>query len=195
MKRSILLGVFFLFSCLFVNNAIGASGTRLLKEVKGPDQEIKSTRGMPLIISRKVYTFAVFPENILIERGKSMRFTVVITNPTGEPLDFKLEDVRVFSDQKDLKLLSEDEIVDRAQKDFSKEEEGMSEEQKKLLGPYRKEKIRLLREGLLGSRTLLPNEDVKGIVHIDLPMGSNSLTIEITTPKDTHKFSFNVLEL
>ena len=195
MKRIIQLGFFVLFSFVMIGYSTGGSGACLLKESPGPDQEVRMLQGVPVIISKKVYTVVVSPESILTEPGAPLQFTVSIGNTTPEPMEFNLEGIRVFSDEKRIGLLPAEKVVDRVRKEYSAEKLDLSKNQEKMLDPFVEEKIQMTRESLLRDRTILPGENVKGIIAIELPTGSHSLSIEIAILEDIHKFRFDVFEL
>lgn len=172
-----------------------SAGTRLLREVPGPGQEVKSRAGLPLIISKKLCNVAVSPESIMVEHGRLFRFTVIIVNLTDQPLNFSTKDIRVSAGQKDIDLVSEERIVEEERNEYSRETLNISKEEEKILSPYVKDKIQRLKNRLLKEQTVSPQKMLKGLIAIDLPMGSDNLTIEITTGKGHHRFDFNVMEL
>ena len=110
-------------------------------------------------------------------------------------MEFNLEGIRVFSDEKRIGLLPAEKVVDRVRKEYSAEKLDLSKNQEKMLDPFVEEKIQMTRESLLRDRTILPGENVKGIIAIELPTGSHSLSIEIAILEDIHKFRFDVFEL
>ena len=195
LKRFVVIGIFVLLSSLIFHVEIGVAGPRLLQQIPGPDQEVTSREGLPLIISKSTNNVAISPESIIVEQGRFFRFTVIIVNLTDDPLDFAMKDIRVFSNKKDMELLSANRIVDNERKEYSREKLKISKDEEKILGPYVKDKLERLRNSLLKEQTIPPKEMLKGIIAIELPMGSNNLTIEITTPKDSHRFDFNIMEL
>ena len=195
MKRIIQLGFFIILIFGMSGYSTGGSGACLLKESPGPDQEVRMLQGVPVIISKKVYTVAVSPESILTESGAPLQFTIAIGNTTSESMVFKTNGVRVFSDKKRIGLVPADKIVERVRKDYSTEESDLSKNQKKILAPFVEEKMQMARESLLHDRTILPGENIQGIIAIELPTGSHKLSIEIAILEDIHRFRFDVFEL
>ena len=194
MRKVIGVGVCIIMSFFVWGTAMGASGARLLQEVPSADQSVKRANGMPVIFSQKTYDVILSPETILIEPKKYIQFTIVVSNPTEDPLVFMLSRVRVYSGERELNLVKPGKIIEDAQKEYSQEALGLSKDQEKILVPFIKDKMQQLRNKLLKDYTVPPKERVEGIVMIDLPMGSDNLTIEVTTQKESHKFLFNVAE-
>lgn len=172
-----------------------AEGTRLLREVQGPEQEIKNRNGLPLIISKKVCNVGVSPESIMIDHGRLIRFTVFIVNLTDESFTFSLEDIRVSSGQKDIDLVPAKRIMDEERKEYSRETLDISKDEAKILSPYVEDKMQRLEKSLLKDQKISPRGMLEGLIAIELPAGSDSMAIEITTPKDSHRFDFSVMEL
>ncbi len=194
MRKLISVGICIIISFFVWGMAIGASGARLLQEAPGADQDVKRAHGMPVIFSKKTYGVAISPETILIEPGKSIQFTIVISNPTEDPLVFMLANVKAYSGEREMNLLKPDKIIEDARKEYSKEALGLSKDQEKILGPFIKDKMQQLRDKLLKDYSIPSKDRLEGIVMIDLPMGAENLTIEVTTQKESHKFLFNVVE-
>lgn len=191
----VVLGMFMLLGSILSPVDTEAAGTRLLREVPGPDQEIKSREGLPLIISKKVCNVAVSPEAIMIEHGRLFRFTVIIVNLTEDPLEFTMKDIRVSSGQKEMELVSANRVIEEERKEYSRGTLNISKEEEKILSPFVEDKLQRLKNRLCKDQTISPKEMLKGLIAIELPMGRDSLTIEITTRNARHRFDFNVMEL
>ena len=95
MKKLVGVGIFLIiFVLIFGGVSIGASGSRLLKEIVSADQKVKYVQSRPVIISKKHYRVNVAPESVLIDPKTSIKFTVVIHNPHGGPLHFSVNNVQ-----------------------------------------------------------------------------------------------------
>lgn len=184
-----------IFVLVFWGISTGASGTRLLKEIVSADQKVKYVQSRPVIISKKHYRVHVAPKSILLEPKTSIKFTLVIHNPHGDPLHFSLTSIQAYSGEKTFPLLKPETVIAEARKEYSAKKLKLTKEQAKMLAPFVEDKMQRLRDELLKDQTIASQKTVVGLIAIDVPLGIEKLTIEVTTPKDTHKFLFNLFEL
>ena len=184
------------FSILFMITPAkaGTSGTGLLKENPSEGQEVRTIQGSPLIISNKIYRVAILPDSIMMRKGDLIRFSLMISNPTDDPLEFKMTDIKVHTNDGDMQLVTDEMMIEKIRKEFSNEEYDINKDQEKILKPYIEEKIRILENSLLKDHTLQPGKQMKGMMAIEYPSGKSNLTFEINTPAETHKFDFSVIE-
>jgi hypothetical protein len=196
MKKLVGVGVviiIFVFICAGVST--GASGSRLIKEIVGADQKVKHVQSRPVLISVKHYRVHIAPEIILVDPKTSIKFTLVIHNPHEDPLHFSVDNVRAYAGKKMFPLLTPEEVTAEARKEYSPKKLGLTKEQAKPLVPFVEDKMQRLRDKLLKDHIIASQKTVVGLIAIDVPMGVEKLTIEVTTPKDTHTFLFNLFEL
>ena len=170
-------------------------GSRMFQGVAGPDQEIKQVQGLPVIISKRNYYLYLMPESMFSQINEPVKFTLFIQNPTERPWAFSINQLKAYSNGKDLKILGPEKIVAEARKEFSREEYKINKEQAKALAPYVEQKMQTLRDNLLKTENIPPKGKIKGLIYIDIPKGSEMLTIEVKAPGETHKFSFKIIEL
>ncbi len=83
----------------------------------------------------------------------------------------------------------------RPRKDIMKDYTKLSKEQMKALTPFIEDKMNRLRNECLKNQTIPPKKKGEGLFAIDIPMKTQKVTIEVTTPKDTHIFNFNIIDL
>lgn len=183
-----------LITLALVSSVSGATKTRLLQEAVAPGQRLERLHGLPVIISEKKYAVILMPETILLETATILQFNLVVSNGTGGPLSFSLDQLTAYSSQGKLKILSPDEVIANSRKFYSHEEYNISKEQEKALTPYVEEKMADLRKKLLQSRTIEPGENTRGIIDVEVPFGTEAFTIEVVTDGESHKFEFNVGE-
>jgi len=183
---------------LFLGGALATastSGSRMLQGIAGPDQGIKQVHGLPVIVSNKNYNLALMPESMFSEMKDPVKLTLIIENPTEEPWPFSMKDLKVYSESKDLEILGPERIVTEARKKFSREEYKINKEQAKALAPYVEHKMQNLRDSLLKTGIIPPGGKIKGLIYIEVPQGTEMLTIEVAAPGEAHKLSFKVIEL
>lgn len=184
---------------LLLPGGVGVSGassdSRMLQEVAGPDQIIKRAQGLPVIISRKHCLLALRPESLFPKAEEPVKFTLMIENTTGESWPFAMTDLKVYSEKQSLEILSPKKIVAEARKKYSMEEYKINREQAKALAPYVENKMQDLRDSLLKSGNIPPGGRAGGLIFIDVPQGTRTLTIEVAAPGELHKFRFDVIEL
>ena len=195
MKRLVGLSIIIVSVFLFHGIVIGGSGSRLIKEVVGPDQQVEYAQSRPVIISKKEYRMAVAPKSILIAPKTYMKFTLVIFNPKDEPLSFSQNNVRVYSGDKNFEILPVDTLVAQAKKDILKDYKNLSKEQMKALTPFIEDKMNRVRNECLKDQIIPPKKRVAGLIGLDIPMRTQRVTVEVTTPKETHTFNFNIIDL
>ena len=195
MKRLVGLSIIIVSVFLFHGIVIGGSGSRLIKEVVGPDQQVEYAQSRPVIISKKEYRMAVAPKSILIAPKTYMKFTLVIFNPKDEPLSFSQNNVRVYSGDKNFEILPMDTLVAQVKKDILKDYKNLSKEQMKALTPFIEDKMNRVRNECLKDQIIPPKKRVAGLIGLDIPMRTQRVTVEVTTPKETHTFNFNIIDL
>ena len=174
---------------------VGGSGSRLIKEIVGPDQTVEYAGSRPLIISKKEYRMAVAPKSILIAPKTYIKFSLVILNPTEEPLSISPDNVRVFTGDKNYEFLSIEELVEESRKEILKDYKNLSKEQMKALTPFIEDKMQRLRNECLKDQIIPSKKSIEGLLGLDIPMKTPKVTIEVTTPKEIHAFSFNIFDL
>lgn len=177
-----------------VTAANGAPKTRILQEVVGIGQSLQHLNGMPVVISSKNYTVVITPENILLKSDVTVRFNLMIVNPTETPLDFSMGNISVSSSGGKLHILSPDELIAESRKFYSKEDYNLSPEQAKMLTPFVDEKMARLREKMMTSRMIAPAQKVTGIIAIKVPFGTDYFSIDVVIGDEHHEFEFNVGE-
>ena len=133
---------------------------------------------------------AIFPKI-----NEPFKLTLVIANPTEEPWHFSTKDLKVYSNIKNLEILKPERVVAEARKEFSGDEYKISQEQAKALAPYVEHKMQNLRDSLLKTGDIPPKGKTKGVIFIDVPQGTELLTIEVKAPGELHQFSFKIIEL
>jgi hypothetical protein len=196
MKRLVGVGIAIIFFVLiFGGVSIGASGSRLLKEIVSADQKVKYAQSRPVIVSKKHYRVNVAPESVLIDPKTSIKFTLVIHNPHGDPLHFSIDNVKAYEGKKTFPLLKPEKVVVEVRKEYSAKKLKLTKEQAKMLEPFVEDKMQRLRDKMLKDQIIASQKTVVGLIAIEVPMGVEKLTIEVTTPKDTHTFLFNLFEL
>lgn len=183
---------------LFLGGALAiasTSGSRMLQGVAGPNQSVKQVQGLPVIISNKSYRLALMPESMFSDIRDPVKLTLIIENPTEESWPFSIKDLKVHSNVKDPEILGPERIVAEARKEFSREHYKINKEQAKALAPYVEHKMQKLRESLLKTGNIPPKGKITGLIFIEVPKGTEMLTIEVTAPGELHRFSFKVIEL
>ena len=196
--KKLLVSLWFSILLLVLGGALtiaSASGSRMLQGIAGPDQDIKQARGLPVIVSNKNYYLALMPESMFSEMKDPVRFTLIIENSTEEPWHFSMKDLKVYSESKDLEIIGPEMIVAEARKKFSREEYKINKEQAKALAPYVENKMQNLQDSLLKTGIIPPGRKIKGFIYVEVPQGTEMLTIEVIAPGEVHKFSFKVIEL
>lgn len=193
-RKCVLFWVLALFLFGVVSITMGSSETRLLQEIVSADQTLKRVQGMPVIISKKEYVVSLSPESIITKPQAPIIFTMVIKNPFKDPLQFSMKDVRCYSNKNDLRILESDEVLKEARAEFPKEEYQLSKEQEQELASYIEDKMQMLNDKLLKTQTIAPNSQIIGRIYIQVPQGTERLTIEVIFPQEKHKFDFNVVE-
>lgn len=193
--KFVLVGIWVFLLFMIGNIAIGSSGSRLIQEIVGTDQSLKRAQGgMPVIVSKKEYAVSISPETIITDMEKPIIFIIVIANPFKDPLQFSLKDVRAYTEKKDIGILDSEEIIAEAREDFSKKNYKLNKEQQKALAPYIEDQMQRLRDKLLKTQTIAPKDQVMGLIYVQVPSGTEKLTIEVTLPKEKHEFSFHMIE-
>jgi hypothetical protein len=192
------LSFFIVLPFIFIGGvALGSSGpgTRMIKEIVGPDQVLKWMNGLPVIISEKLQSMAIRPETLFTELDAPLKFNLGIVNPTEKQMRFSIKDMRAYSGDAELEILEPEKIIDEARKEFSDGDYKLSQEERKALVPYVEEKMRMLRDSLLKSETIPPGGRVSGLIAIRVPLGTDRLTFEVTAHGEFHIFNFQVIEL
>ena len=114
----------------------------LLKEALGPGQQLKSAGGKLVIVSKKVNAVIVAPDSIMIPHGKNIKLKIGFYNLSDSPLEVSKDSVRVFLDGKKIKFISEKKLVKEIKTAYSSKKMDINKDQKKILNPYVKDKIR-----------------------------------------------------
>ena len=197
MRKNFSIVIFILFFISIGGIAIGSSapGSRMIKEIVGPEQDIKWAKGLPVIISKKLHSIAITPENMFTELKAPVEFTLVLVNPTEKPWQFLIKDVKAYSGNTDLEILGSEKIIAEARKEFSEKEYKISPKDKKALAPYIEDKMQILRNRLLKPGTIPPGGKIMGLIAITVPKGTETLTVEVNSPGESNKFNFNVMEI
>ena len=195
MKKLVGAGVFILVCVsIFGGVSTGASGSRLLKEIVSADQKVKYVQSRPVVISKKHYRVHAAPKSILIDPKTSIKFTLVIHNPHRDPLHFSVDNVQAYSGEKTFPLLKPEKVIAEARKEYSADKLKLNKDQAKILSPFVEDKMQQLRDELLKDQIISSQKTVVGLIAIEVPLGIEKLTVEVTTPKDTHTFLFNLFE-
>ena len=195
MKRLAGLSVFIVLVLMIQGMAFAGSGSRLMKEIVGPDQKVEYAQSRPIIISKKEYNMALAPESILVAPKTYIRFTLVVYNPKDEPLSISPDNVKVSLGEKSIELLSVDALAEETRKDILKDYKNLSKDQMKALKPFIDDKVQRVRKACLKGQKVPPKKRVETLFGLDIPMRTPKVTIEVITPKDTHSFSFNIIDL
>ena len=195
MKKLIGLSIFTVLMLMTHGMAVGGSGSRLLKEIVGSDQKLEWARSNPVLISKKEYNLAITPKTILLPSKELIKFTLVIYNTKEEPLAFSLENIRIYSGDKNFELLPEETLLANEKREILKDYSRLSKEALKPLAPFIEDKLNRLRVQLLKKQSIPPKKRLEGLFAIDPPMKTKKVTIEITTPKDKHIFNFSLIDL
>lgn len=149
---------------------------------------------MPVLISKKTYGVSIFPESIIVGKDDPMIFSMVITNPSKEPLAFSLNQIRIYTAKKDARLLSSEEVTACVEEGLSGGKYKLNKEDEAAFTHYVEEKIKILRDKLLNTQTIEPSGRAAGLIYIQTPSGVEELTIEVSLPNEKHKFDFHVIE-
>lgn len=193
-KALAVFGILIVLLIMIGSIAVGSSGSRLIQEIVGEDQSLKRVQGKPVVISKKEYGVSVSPESIITVMPSPIIFIVAITNPSKDPLQFSLKNLRCFSEKNDLRILESEEVISEARKDFSKDRYKLNKEQEQELASYIEIKMQMLKGKLLKTQTIAPKGQAIGSIYIQIPSGTERLTIEVTLPNEKHTFDFNVIE-
>lgn len=78
---------------------------------------------------------------------------------------------------------------------FSSKEMDINKEGEKILAPFVKDKIRILKEEMLKKSTVTPKKNYWGTVVIKTPDDKKEMTIEVTLGDETHKINYNLISL
>jgi hypothetical protein len=195
MKRLAGLSLFIVLVLMIQGIAFGGSGSRLIKEMVGPDQTVEYAQSRPVIISKKEYRLAIAPKSILVAPKTYIKFTLVVYNPKDEPLSISTDNIRVYAGEKNFELLSLDKLEEEYRKEILKDYNNLSKEQVKALTPFIEDKMQRLRNECLKDQKIPPQKRLDGLFGVDIPMKTPKVTIEIITQRETHSFSFNIIDL
>lgn len=102
---------------------------------------------------------------------------------------------RVYSNGKKIKFISEKKLVKAIKRAFSSKEMDINKEGEKILAPFVKDKIRILKEEMLKKSTVAPKKNYWGTVVIKTPDDKKEMTIEVTLGDETHKINYNLISL
>jgi hypothetical protein len=196
MKRFIWLSVLVIVLAVLLQLAPAAGNAQvLLKEALGPGQEVRSSGGKVVIVSKKVHAVATAPDMVMVPHGQDIKLKIGFFNLGDTPLEVSEKSVLIHSKGKKLKLVSEKNLVKQIKKQYSSSKMDIDDDQEEALAPYVKDKIQKMREELLKKTTIEPKKNYWGVVHVETPDGNKEMTIEATLGDETHKITYNVISL
>ncbi|MBW2624492.1 MAG: hypothetical protein JRD68_16405, partial [Deltaproteobacteria bacterium] len=149
MKRFIYLSVLATLVAVILQFAPAVGNAQvLLKEALGPGQEVRSSGGKIVVVSKKVHVVVTAPDAIMDPHGKDTKMKIGFFNLGNTPLEVSAKSVLIHSKGKKLKLVSEKNLVKQIKKEFSSSNMDMDDKQEKILAPFVNEKIQKMREEL-----------------------------------------------
>jgi hypothetical protein len=135
------------------------------------------------------------PDSLFPKAKEPVKLTLILSNPTDQTWSFSLSDIKARSKEKEPKILEAERVIENARKKFSQEKSKLSREQAKALTPYIEHKMQELRDSLVKAQDIPPGRKVTGVLFIEVPRGAETLILEVTAPKEIHKFSFQVIDM